>query len=398
MAISQHLSPMVGTRAEVRSAHGVVSAGHSLAVEAGLGALEQGGNAIDAVIAGAFAAFVAEPNNAGIAGYGHLSAFLADDASFLTVDHGPRAPARARDDMFEIEAGPLDGHDWPSVSGGRNFVGHLAPAVPGAVAGLWEAHQRAGRLDWASLLEPAIAIAEAGLEVTWVLLIEIAARLAEIEADPTLAAMLLPQGRLPRARTADDKGERLDQRALAETLRRIAREGPDALYRGAVAAAIGDTIAAGGGILSAEDLAGYAPKLMHEQPATYRGLHLVTANDTVGSEALGILEQFPLSEFGPGSVEHYHLLAEAMGHAFADNATLLRRPRLHRRPRAGARPAGDSQPPAPPLSISSEWCRARSKPRRRGWRARQPNDRRRSAAFTAPPRSWPATARATLRR
>ena len=205
MAISQHLSPMVGTRAEVRSAHGVVSAGHPLAVEAGLGALEQGGNAIDAVIAGAFAAFVAEPNNAGIGGYGHLSAFLADDASFLTVDHGPRAPARARDDMFEIEAGPLDGHDWPSVSGGRNFVGHLAPAVPGAVAGLWEAHQRAGRLDWASLLEPAIAIAEAGLEVTWVLLIEIAARLAEIEADPTLAAMLLPQGRLPRARTADDQ-------------------------------------------------------------------------------------------------------------------------------------------------------------------------------------------------
>ena len=299
--------------------------------------------------------------------------------------------------MFEIEAGPLDGHDWPSVSGGRNFVGHLAPAVPGAVAGLWEAHQRAGRLDWASLLEPAIAIAEAGLEVTWVLLIEIAARLAEIEADPTLAAMLLPQGRLPRARTADDPGERLDQRALAETLRRIAREGPDALYRGAVAAAIGDAVAAGGGILSAEDLAGYAPKLMHEQPATYRGLQLVTANDTVGSEALGILEQFPLSEFGPGSVEHYHLLAEAMGHAFADNASYAGDPDFTDDPvRSSA--GRDSQPPAPPLSISSEWCRARSKPPRRGWRARQPNDRRRSAAFTAPPRSWPATARATWRR
>ena len=51
--------------------------------------------------------------------------------------------------MFEPEDGPLDGHDWPSVVGQRNFVGHLAPAVPGAVAGLWEAHQRAGRLPWA---------------------------------------------------------------------------------------------------------------------------------------------------------------------------------------------------------------------------------------------------------
>jgi gamma-glutamyltranspeptidase/glutathione hydrolase len=312
---------MVGTRAEVRSAHGVVSAGHPLAVEAGLGALEQGGNAVDAVVAGAFAAFVAEPNNAGIGGYGHLSAFLADDASFLTVDHGPRAPARAREDMFDVEEGPLDGHDWPSVSGHRNFVGHLAPAVPGAVAGLWDAHRSAGQLDWPLLLESAIAIAEAGLEVTWVLLIEIAARQAEIATDRALAEMLLPDGRLPRARSADEPGDRLNQRALAETLRRIAREGPDAFYHGTVATAIGDAVAAGGGILSAEDLVGYGPKVVHEQPATYRGLQLVTANDTVGSEALGILEHFPLGEFGPGSVEHYHLLAEAMGHAFADNAS-----------------------------------------------------------------------------
>jgi gamma-glutamyltranspeptidase / glutathione hydrolase len=321
MAMSQHLSPMVATRPEVRSAAGVVSAGHPLAVEAGLGALEQGGNAIDAVVAGAFAAFVAEPNNAGIGGYGHLSAFMADDASFLTVDHGPRAPSRARADMFELDGGPLDGHDWPTVAGRRNSVGHLAPAVPGAVAGLWEAHQRAGRLSWESLLAPAIATAESGLEVTWVLLIEIAARLAEIESYPPLAAILLPRGRLPRARTADDPGERLDQRELAETLRRIAREGPDAFYRGAVSAAIAGSIAAGGGILSAEDLGAYAPKVLREQPARYRGLQFVTAADTVGYETLGILECFPLGELGPDSAEHYHLLAEAMGHAFADNAS-----------------------------------------------------------------------------
>jgi gamma-glutamyltranspeptidase / glutathione hydrolase len=100
MAMLQQRSATLGTRAEARSAGGVVSAGHAQAVRAALLALEQGGNAIDAVIAGAFAAFVAEPNNAGIGGYGHLGAFLADGTGFLTIDYGPRAPAAARGDSL----------------------------------------------------------------------------------------------------------------------------------------------------------------------------------------------------------------------------------------------------------------------------------------------------------
>ena len=322
--MSQRLSFPVGTREEVHSARGVVSAGHPLAVQAGLDALDRGGNAIDAVIAGAFAAFVAEPNNAGIGGYGHLSAFLARDrggAEFLTVDHGPRAPARATADMFEVLGADPDGHDWPAVAGNRNYVGQLAVAVPGAVAGLWAAHQEAGRLQWGSLLRTAIETAESGLEVAWVLLQEIVARAAEIEARPALARILMPEGRLPRARTADAEGERLDQRELAATLRLIATHGPDAFYRGPVAEAIAADIAACGGILSADDLAAYTPRVVRERPQSYRGLRYVTAVDPVGYEVLGILERFPIAELGAGSPGHYHLLAEALAHAFADNAT-----------------------------------------------------------------------------
>jgi gamma-glutamyltranspeptidase/glutathione hydrolase len=321
MAMLQQRPAILGTRAEARSADGVVSAGHAEAVRAGLMALEQGGNAIDAVVAGAFAAFVAEPNNAGIGGYGHLSAFMADGTGFLTVDHGPRAPAAARADMFEVIDGPLDGHDWPSVAGGRNYVGALAPAVPGAVAGLWAAHQRAGRLAWDVLLAPAVELAQAGLEVTWVLQIEIANRLAEIVARPELAAIVLPQGRVPRSRTADGPGERLAQAALAGTLRRIAAEGPDAFYRGEVAGAIVAALAVDGGIMSPEDLAAYAPRVLSESPAIYRGLQYITATDTVGYETLGILEHFDLAATPPAGAENLHLLAEAMGHAFADGAT-----------------------------------------------------------------------------
>ena len=82
---------IVVSRSEGRSRRGVVSAGNPLAVGAGLGALSAGGNAVDAVVAGAFAAFVAEPNNAGIGGYGHLSACLRG-SGFVRVDHGSRAP------------------------------------------------------------------------------------------------------------------------------------------------------------------------------------------------------------------------------------------------------------------------------------------------------------------
>jgi gamma-glutamyltranspeptidase/glutathione hydrolase len=224
--------------------------------------------------------------------------------------------------MYELDATITpDGHDWPSVVGNRNWVGHLAPAVPGAVAGLWAAHQRAGRLPWERLLEPAIAIAQQGLEVTWVLLLEIAARLEEIRSYPALAATVLPNGGLPRARTADAPGERLEQRDLAATLRLIAAGGPDAFYRGPVAAGIAAAVAHGGGILSTADLEAYTPKVYYEPPARYRDLDYVTSADTVGYETLGILERFPLAELGARSADHFHLLAEAMGHAFADNAT-----------------------------------------------------------------------------
>src|ERR1700761_4808233 len=154
---------------------GVVSAGHELAVDAALGALERGGTAIDAVVAGAFVSFVAEPNNAGVGGYGHLSAFLAAGGRVVCVDHSPRAPGRATATMFDCVASGA-GHDWPAVRDDRNAVGALAPAVPGAVAGLWDVHRLGGRLPWSELLDPAIELAERGLEVTWVIQIEIANR------------------------------------------------------------------------------------------------------------------------------------------------------------------------------------------------------------------------------
>ncbi|MGH2859804.1 MAG: gamma-glutamyltransferase family protein [Solirubrobacteraceae bacterium] len=265
---------------------------------------------------------MAEPNNAGIFGYGHLSAYLTAEGRFLTVDHGPRAPAASRADMYALPADRRAEEDgWPSVVDDLNAVGPLAPGVPGAVAGLWAAHRRAGRLPWQRLLAPAIALADTGLEVTWSLLLEIVARLDQIRSNTALAATLMPAGRLPRARTPDLAGERLDQRDLAGVLRRIAVEGPDALYHGSIAEAVARELGNRGGILTAADLATYAPKVQNEAPGDYRGVQYVTAADPVGYETLSLLATFALSDYAPDGAEHCHLLAEAMGHAFVDGAS-----------------------------------------------------------------------------
>jgi gamma-glutamyltranspeptidase/glutathione hydrolase len=105
------------------------------------------------------------------------------------------------------------------------------------------------------------------------------------------------------------------------TLRAIADHGPAAFYEGEVAEAIAAAVVAEGGILTVEDLGAYAPREFNEVPRGYRGHRYITCADTVGYETLGILEHFDLRAAGPHSVDHYHLLAEAMGHGFADGAT-----------------------------------------------------------------------------
>lgn len=306
---------------ETVSDRGAIAAGHRAEVEAGLRILERGGTAIDALVAAAFAAFVVEPSNCGLAGYGHLSAFLAERGELVTIDHSARGPSESRPDMFRLLASPPpDSYDWPDVADGANVWGCLAPAVPGAVAGLCAAHGLGGRLPLAEVLEPAIELADAGLEVTWKILLAIGERRDEIRAMPAAATLLLPRGDLPRVSSEPGTGDRIDTSALAATLRLIARDGAAGFHGGQVAEAIGRAVTAGGGILTTADIEGYRPRITRESAAEYRGHSYVTANDQVGYEVLNILAQFPLSELAPGSIEAYHLMAEAFGHAFVDNA------------------------------------------------------------------------------
>ncbi len=326
-------SEMIQSRSEVAAENGIVTGGHPLEAEAGVAMLQAGGNAIDAIVAAAFTGFVVEPSSCGLGGYGHLAVFLAERGEFVTFDHYVRAPAAARPDMFQIDrTKPLKYYGFPYTVGMKAEHGHLAPAVPGAVAGLCAAHEMLGRLPLARVLEPAVAAAEAGVPMTWTLLLAIADKLEEIRALPHTSQWLLREGRLPKMAGQLGGGDRLDGRLLAQTLRRIQQEGAKGFHAGPVADAIERECRAHGGILTAADLAAYRVRVIREKPAHYRGRPYVTAFDQVGYEALNILDQFELAAFGPDSVEFRHLMAEAMAHAFVDSMTHYGDPEHERSP------------------------------------------------------------------
>lgn len=304
---------------EVVSERGVVSCSHVAEAEAGVRMLEQGGNAVDAVVAAAFTGCVVEPASCGLGGYGHMALFLAETRQLVSVDHYVRAPGAAKPDMFEVDLSqPATYYGWPTTVDRANEWGAISVAVPGAVAGLCAAQARWGRLPLEQVLEPAIEAAEAGVPVSWELVLAIVGRLKEIEAMPDAAALLLRDGRPPKL-PEHGLGERIDTARLAETLREIARGGVDGFYGGWVAESIVREVKAGGGILTADDLASYRPRIGVERGASYRGIRYSTAGDPVGYEALNILSCFDLAAYGPESSEYRHLMAEAMGHAFADN-------------------------------------------------------------------------------
>jgi len=302
------------------SSRGVVAAGHADEVAAGLAMLEAGGNAIDAVVAAAFVGYVVEPAMCSIGGYGRMSAYVAERRELISVDHYLRAPGASRPDMFEIdEAKGLKYYETPYTKGLKAERGALAVGVPGAVAGLYWAQRRLGRLPWTTVLQPAIALANAGLGVPWSLLLRLAENLDAIRESPALAALVLPGGRLPRAPGQIEPGDRLAMDDLAATLTRIADEGAAGFYSGPVAEAIAAACQAGGGILSRADLESYRPRILREQPRRYRGLDYITCADPVGYEALNILEHFDLAALRPDSPGFRHVMAEALAAAFVDN-------------------------------------------------------------------------------
>jgi len=298
-------APAVGTR-------GMVVSAERHATEAGLATLRAGGNAVDAAVATAFALGVAEPYHSGIGGGGFLLIHLANGET-IALDARETAPAAARPDLFVAQGVAEDAS--------RN--GPLAVATPGLLAGLALALERWGTKPLAEVMAPAIALAERGFPIglRHARVLEAWRAMGLAERFPETAAIQAPAPGLA-------PGWRLVQPDLARTLRLIARQGPDAFYRGPLARAIADEVRKRGGLLSAEDLAAYQPRLREPLRGSYRGRTVVSfpppsSGGVALLEALNVLEGFELAPLGAGSSASIHRIAEAMKLAFADRAAYL---------------------------------------------------------------------------
>lgn len=302
-----------------------VAAAHPLAADAGAQVLRAGGSAIDAAIAVQLVLGLVEPQSSGIGG----GAFLLhwDGREVVAYDGRETAPAAAGERLFlDAQGRPLPFNQ--AVAGGR------AVGVPGAMRMLEMAHRAHGRLPWSALFEPAIALAEGGFRVS--------ARLsAQLDSDPHLrqdptarALFYAPDGKALPA------GTLLRNPDYADVLRRLAREGADALHRGPVARRIAQAVqshASNPGTLDERDLAGYRAKQREAFCHDWRawrvcGMPPPSSGAIAIAQILGVLDRTPYAQAAAGSAELLHGYSEASRLAFADRGQYLADPDFVRPP------------------------------------------------------------------
>ncbi len=246
------------TKPSVRSKGGIVVSQNRAASEAGARVLKAGGHAVDAAVATAMTLGVVEPWMSGIGGVGAMLIRDGKTGRITCLDFGAVAPLALNPKDYPVVGG-TDGNlfGWAQVKGHRNTVGATAVVTPTQPLGLATAHKMFGRKRWRDLLGPAIEHAEAGLVVDWHTMLEISAALGDLSADPGAAKRFLRDGLPPQPPVASLKGEvtRLTMPDLAKTLRALAEDGTDQLYKGALGRAITADIKALGGCLAMDDLA-----------------------------------------------------------------------------------------------------------------------------------------------
>ncbi len=307
--------------------HGMIVAPQPEAVEVGALALMRGGNAIDAGIACALAETVVDPQMCGIAGFGSMQVFMPARGVHVVIDFHARAPAASRPDMWvdRILGEAPDGFGF-LLRDAVNEIGYQSIGVPGSLKAFAEALAEFGTIGFADALRPAIGLAREGFVVrphvhyAWTVDESGQGRIGFEErlrfSETGRLVYFHPDGRLKRP------GERVRNPDMARTLERLADEGAESFYTGAMAAEIAADMQAHGGLLSLEDLSDYRTVRTAPLWGEYRG-HRIASNRPPGGgvvllEILNILAQFDLGALGHNSPEHLALLAEAIKQATID--------------------------------------------------------------------------------
>lgn len=326
-----------------RGQRGMVASEQRLASQVGVDILAQGGNAIDAAVGVGFALAVVLPNAGNLGGGGFMLVQTAKGTKPVALDFREVAPASASRDMY------LDAQD--RVITGKSTQSPFAVGVPGSVAGLVRALQDYGTLSLEQVIAPAIQLAENGFIVSAVLAEQFSLQRTHLgrwpgtreiffkHKDPSNTTCTLSECPLDSL-TTYRAGERLIQKDLANTLRLIAQQGAAGFYQGTVAQKIVAELNLDGQALSLKDLQDYRVVQREAVHGTYRGfdVYSMPAPSSGGVhliQMLNLLERYPLAQYGAGSAQVLHLIAESARLAYADRAEHLGDPDFVKVPQKG---------------------------------------------------------------
>lgn len=308
LSSSDRFHPAVG-------ANGMVVSREALATEAGRAVLESGGNAVDAAVTVGFVLAVTTPQAGNLGGGGFMLIHSAEGNETVAIDFREKAPRAATRDLFLDEQGNADSE--------KSRYSHLAVGVPGTVAGLSLALERHGTRSLAETLAPAIELARDGFPVSRDLAFSLRSGADRLKRSGAARDVFFKEdGRPLRA------GETLRLPALAETLERIASDGSQAFYEGAIAEALVADMEAHGGLITREDLAAYEAVLREPVRGRYRGFEITSMPPPSSGgvhivQMLNVLEPIDLAAMGHNSARYVHTLAETMKFAYADRSRHL---------------------------------------------------------------------------
>jgi gamma-glutamyltranspeptidase/glutathione hydrolase len=293
----------------VRAQKAMVISANAMASQMGADVLKDGGSAVDAAVATAFALAVVHPTAGNIGGGGFMVVRTAAGAA-AAYDFREMAPAKSSPTMF-LKDGKYDSD--------LHHNSYISVGVPGTVAGLHLAWSEHGKLPWKRLVDPAVRLARDGFPVSAALARSLASALPQFKRSAAAVAQFSKKG------VPYEAGETLRLPDLARTLQRIADRGAAGFYQGETAELVEAEMKAHGGFITVGDLKNYQAKKRTPVRGTYRGFEVLSmpppsSGGTALVEMLNILEGFDLKAGGFGSADNIHLIAESMRRAYADRA------------------------------------------------------------------------------
>ncbi len=309
-------------RSMVMTQKGIVAAEQPLAAQAGAQILARGGSAADAAIATNAVMGVVEPMMNGMGGDLFAIEWDAKTGKLAGLNASGWAPEKLTPEFLREKGFTT----MPEA-------GIYTVTIPGCVRGWWALHQKFGRLPWAELFQPAIAIATHGFPVTEFVAAYWQHLNSKIEGNANARRVFLIDGHTPQV------GEMFRNPEYARALELVARDGPKAFYEGPIGAAILATSNHLGGVMAESDLSAYQPEWVQPISTTYHGWTVYelppNGQGMAALEMLNIMERFPLAQWGFLNAQSFHTKIEAQKLAYTDLRRYLGDPRFAKVPVQG---------------------------------------------------------------